>query len=294
MKKIGMRNIKTAIAVFICIITLGFSKFNFPFYACIAAIITMDKTIYNSFKIGKNRTIGTTIGALVGLVFALLMPNNNFLIPLCMAIGISLTIYLCNTLGYKKSITIACIVFIAITGNLKGTSPLHYATNRLFETVLGIIIAVIVNYLVFPPNLKKQIFESSNKIHKDLLLLCGENFYNENVKNLEELYNHIKTLESSIAAYEDEYKISTDNLNLNKYKNSITLFYKLHTHLMIVEEMKNSVPLKDTLYKELHNLTSLQFKEILEIKNNDLVFVFNYHMEKVKDILNNLNNISML
>ncbi len=36
---------------------------TFPFYACIAAVITMQSTVHDSFTTGKNRMIGTIIGA---------------------------------------------------------------------------------------------------------------------------------------------------------------------------------------------------------------------------------------
>lgn len=290
MKKIGMRNIKTSIAVFICIIVLRFFNIKFPFYACIAAIITMEKTIYNSFKVGKNRVIGTTFGALVGMIFSLILPGNPFFI----AIGISLTIYICHSLGYKKSITIACIVFIAISTNLKGGSPISYSINRLMETVFGIMVAVLVNYFISPPNLRKQIYDSSSKIHKDLILLCGENFYNPNRENLSILYKHIKSLEQSISAYEEEYKSPSDNLNLKRYEEGIGLFYKLYIHLRIVENIKNKVSIPNETYEKINALANIPYKNSSTNEDENLKNVFKYHMDKISEILNTLNNINML
>ena len=290
MKKIGMRNIKTSIAVFICIISLRFFNISFPFYACIAAIITMEKTIYNSFKTGKNRVIGTTIGALIGMVFSLILPGNAILI----AIGISLTIYLCHILGYKKSISIACVVFIAISVNLKGGSPITYSINRLLETLFGIMVAVLVNYFISPPNLRKQIYDSSSKIHKDLILLCGEDFYKPNRENLSILYKHIKALEESISAYEEEYKGPSDNLSLKRYEEGIELFYKLYIHLRIVENIKNKVSMPKETYEKINDLASIPYKDISSDKDENLEVVFKYHMDKINEILHSLDNINML
>ena len=64
MKKIGMRNIKTSISVFLCIIILRIFHNTYPFYACIAAVITMQSAVHHSFATGRNRMIGTVVGAI--------------------------------------------------------------------------------------------------------------------------------------------------------------------------------------------------------------------------------------
>lgn len=152
MKTIGMRNIKTALSVGICIILLRMLKFDSAFYACIAAVITMQTTVENSFKTGKNRLIGTTIGTIIGIIFSYIAPHSTILT----VIGISLIIYITNILHENKSTNIACVVFLAIMINLKNISPLHYGINRFIETAIGIIVAVIVNRYICPYNTIKE------------------------------------------------------------------------------------------------------------------------------------------
>ncbi|MDT2191533.1 FUSC family protein [Paenibacillus larvae] len=69
--RIGMRNVKTAIAVLLCILILRLFQIESPFYACIAAVITMQNTVEDSYETGINRIIGTLIGAAIGLVFVI-------------------------------------------------------------------------------------------------------------------------------------------------------------------------------------------------------------------------------
>lgn len=144
MMKIGSRNIKTAISVFICISIFQLLNRPYPFYACIAAVICMKNNFQNSFVIGKNRMIGTTIGGLIGLVLSLIVGNPSIVVGL----GIVLVIYSCNLCKQSDSIVIACIVFIAIMTNLKGTPSYIYAINRIIDTFIGIIVSILVN--VFP------------------------------------------------------------------------------------------------------------------------------------------------
>ena len=105
---------------------------TFPFYACIAAVITMQSTVHDSFTTGKNRMIGTIIGAICGFIFALISPNNAFLT----SIGIVFVIYFSNLFNRKSSISIACIVFLAIMTNLTKVTPLFYSFNRVVETFI--------------------------------------------------------------------------------------------------------------------------------------------------------------
>ncbi|MGL4771994.1 MAG: aromatic acid exporter family protein, partial [Clostridium sp.] len=56
--KVGLRNIKTALAVFVCMFLFSIFNNDNPFYACIAAVICMGDTVENSLIMGKNRIIG--------------------------------------------------------------------------------------------------------------------------------------------------------------------------------------------------------------------------------------------
>ena len=82
--KIGLRTIKSGIAVFLCLLLLP----NEPFFACLTAVICLQDTVYNSIHMGINRGAGTIIGASFGLVFLFLFRslelhiNNNYLAKL--------------------------------------------------------------------------------------------------------------------------------------------------------------------------------------------------------------------
>jgi uncharacterized membrane protein YgaE (UPF0421/DUF939 family) len=152
-KKLGMRNIKTAIAVVISILISSGLKMESPFYAAIASIISMQSSVKNSYKTGRNRMLGTLVGALVGYLCALISPGNPFLT----GIGIVCVIYLCNLLNWQESSSIAGVVFCAIMLNLKGNSPIIYSINRIIDTFVGIIVAIIVNYFIMPPKEKVKI-----------------------------------------------------------------------------------------------------------------------------------------
>lgn len=148
---IGWRIIKTGIAVAICISIAQLLKFEYPFYSAIAAVIAMQATIEGSMKTGLNRMKGTIVGAVTGYVFALVAVNS----PWWTGLGLIVTMTIVKLMKWQEAMSIASIVFISISVQLTG-KPLDYAINRIIDTALGIIIAYLVNRLVFPPRYHKE------------------------------------------------------------------------------------------------------------------------------------------
>lgn len=158
MPKIGLRTIKTAIAVFIC---LCFAH-NSPFFAANATIFCIQNTQDSSLQAGLTRGLGTMLGGLLGLVFLLLcrgvatisMPGflleivTNFII----CIGIILTIHMFNLLKRPAWIPIGCIVFLAVTTANADSNPFYYAFVRCEETLFGMAIGLMVNRFICPPD----------------------------------------------------------------------------------------------------------------------------------------------
>lgn len=149
---IGLRNIKTAAAVLICLVILRIFKDYSPFYACIAAVITMQNSMDNTIKVGFNRMIGTLIGATIGCFLTSIFAHNIIVTSL----GIIIVIFLTNLFKRSGSSSIACIVYLAIMVNIKDTAPLQYTIFRVLETFLGIIVAVCVNLLIAHPDKRKN------------------------------------------------------------------------------------------------------------------------------------------
>ncbi|MGG7179093.1 FUSC family protein [Clostridium paraputrificum] len=175
--KIGLRNIKTALAVFICMILFQLSGGKNPFYACIAAVICMKDTVESTFTMGKNRLIGTLLGGLLGVIAIYLIgliPILHAANPLLTAIGIVLAIYCCNLINKPGAVTICCIVFIGIMINYDGPTSYSYAIGRSIDTSIGIIIAILINKYINPPeenNIKEEVIEElttmDNEINDD-------------------------------------------------------------------------------------------------------------------------------
>jgi len=140
------KSFKVALAVVLSISVGKLLNIESPFYAAIASVITIGTGFGDSLESAKNRMVGTFIGAIIGIIFATLDQGN---IILC-GIGIFITVLVCQRFNCSKSINIACIVFIAIMVNLYDyVTPFYYSIYRLADTLLGVTISTLINYVLF-------------------------------------------------------------------------------------------------------------------------------------------------
>ena len=186
MRSIGLRNIKTAIAVLITLlfsllltqIDSNFSRsFYSPFFASIAAAYSVQKDANESFKLAKIRSIGSVVGGLFGLVLvfsyeSLLMDIvlNQYGINMHLFILYSLTgifviplILILNKLKFNDYIFIALLTYLSVTISIRNNLDVFtFATNRISSTIIGVLIALCVNHF------KIHLFK-----HKEILFVSG-------------------------------------------------------------------------------------------------------------------------
>jgi len=213
----GFRQIKTGIAVLICLLFYNYINREGVTFAAIAILMCMQDSVEKSVKEGINRAIGTILGALFGIAFVYsgiteIQPIAYLF--LC-AIGVVVYIYICNLMNLRNSITIGCVVFLIIAiGSIEG-SPAHYSINRTIDTIVGIIIAVVVNRSMFAP--KPERFKPKSKSNNPQIIYdfkkqyqCNSYIWSGGTST--ELYIYPRT---SIESDRDfDFRISTSNINL--------------------------------------------------------------------------------
>ena len=140
MFKIGLRTLKTGLVVALSVILSAILKLEYPFFVVMTAIISMDKTMVNSLKMGRNRVFGTFLGACIGIGLSYIDRGN----PLLCGLGIIILIQICNHLKLQGAITIGGIVMTAIMVHTDKT-PLYYGFHRTLDTLVGATISFVVN-----------------------------------------------------------------------------------------------------------------------------------------------------
>lgn len=150
---IGMRNIKTAIAATLCaLLYLPFDR-N-PTFACIGAIFGMGSDIENSWKSGGNRFVGTLIGGFIGMglfaLYTLVYPDGEMhpLMLLFLFIGVVAVVLISQIFEWYGAIPPGGVLLCIILFNTPPEHYVSYSLNRMFDTGIGVLIALMVNILL--------------------------------------------------------------------------------------------------------------------------------------------------
>ncbi|HBA03590.1 MULTISPECIES: aromatic acid exporter family protein [unclassified Clostridium] len=160
-KYIGMRNIKTALAAVISVIVAELFHLQSPFFVVTGALISMETTVKKGINAGIARVLGTIMGGIIGIITVLIDPGNIFLLFL----GMVLLITLLNILKWQDSISMACVVFCVIMITMTSENIVLYAFQRTVDTIVGIVISIIINYIISPPSDSK--FAKGKSEHED-------------------------------------------------------------------------------------------------------------------------------
>lgn len=151
----GMRVIKTALAVIICLLIENLRAADMPTHACIATVVCMQPTLRTTFQASIDRTFGTIIAGAYSYLMAVLlitkigMDPNSLLFYLVVGILSFPLMAILITIKKPSSIAITVIVYLIIMLNAGETDPLSYAVGRVVATLIGLSVTLFVNWL--PP-----------------------------------------------------------------------------------------------------------------------------------------------
>lgn len=143
---IGLRIIKTVIAVALAAFSMRYIFNIVPFFACIGAVVAVEKTIPSSLEASVVRNVGTIVGGIVGIAISS-FTDSIVLISL----GVIPLILINNKLGKKESIVPGAIVYFAVSYLNTMDTAWIYGLKRIFGTLVGSLIGLAVNYFIFKP-----------------------------------------------------------------------------------------------------------------------------------------------
>lgn len=281
--RIGMRTLKTGLSVVLSLFISDLFNLKSPSFVGIAAIVSMQSSVNESFIAGKNRMLATFVGAAVGLFFSYFLPSNYFFLGL----GIIVVIYIHNIFGWKKSLTLSAIVFLAIFLN-KDASRLSYATNRLLDTFIGIIVSMFINYFIAAPDDKQSFMYLRDHIYIVIKRLVYDILTNINYIQTDEFMEQLNDYNNSFTALKNEMHMNSSKRISSKLAYDIvTILDNMEKSLLTILEL-SIIPILNEENKHLfNNLYSEDFNSP-ERESTDTDIVYNYHINK---IFNKLLNI---
>ena len=159
---VGMRMVKTVIAVFVCGM-FGALRGQPAFYSMIAAVICMQNSTEKTITTSVNRAIGTLVGGLYGVILLYLIgflgiTDLEYLRYLLVALTIIPLIRTALVLKRPSSASISCVVFLSITVNhITDSSPALFALQRMVDTLAGVAVTCVVDLILpYHPQPKEE------------------------------------------------------------------------------------------------------------------------------------------
>lgn len=289
---IGMRSIKTGLAVFICLALYTVIPLTEPTLAVLVAVMAIQNNIVDSVTFSKNRLIGTILGTIIAIVYTQVAGQNLAFV----AIGVIILITLLNKLNQSMNIVIAMVLFVNIITGVVSGNPIIYGLNRFANTLVGITVGFLINYLIKPPNqienIKSNVIETVDEIERVVQDLI---FTNHEI-DLKSFKKELETIENNLSIHNQDRKYHMAVMDKIKYvEKSVVNYNKLYSHIVIIKD-KRAV-LTDEMISEAQEMFNQEYVPQENINTDEAyVLIYNYHIseiiEKIKNVRGDLSNVN--
>ena len=176
--RIGLRTIKTAAAITISMIIVDFlgTSASKLIFAMLGAMAAVQPTFKDSVDSCLAQIVGVLFGAFASIVL-LMLPVPSLA---AVAIGMIFVITLYNMLHIRYSPSLPCfiVVLMCTTPDIR---PLAYASERIWDTAIGLGIGMLINTLVFPYDNSRQIRATVKSLDKELIAFLEDMFDGDDI-----------------------------------------------------------------------------------------------------------------
>lgn len=254
--KIGMRSIKTVIATTIAITLSNILGLESPFYPTMITFLCIQSTITESSEVALNKLAGTLIGGILALIYLVFIPDIVYVIP----IGILAIIYLGNMLNKRDLISMSSVIFLTISFRVISggdTDTVTFVIHRILETFLGVVIAILVNTYIKPPNPFEKLKSLDGEMALFVNNVISENEHFNKPDRLEEYSIKMDELRTLIEFYHKEANKKKSGIDIKYYMKHLTLFRSAYSYIYILDATINRMD-EDIRQYHISNLLDIR------------------------------------
>lgn len=149
--RIGMRTIKSSLAVMICILLFHFFNRGEAMIAALAAVFSLRQDMPTTITFARSRVLGNIIGGSAALFYVFVQNNVQqhaltelFLVPL----AVGLVIILSDGINNHAGIISAVATLLLISLDSDGDKSFAFALQRILDTFIGTLVAIGLNYFL--------------------------------------------------------------------------------------------------------------------------------------------------
>ncbi|WP_312497621.1 aromatic acid exporter family protein [Enterococcus sp.] len=167
--RLGMRTIKTAIAVMLCILLFHFLDRGQPLIAALSAVFSLRQDLTTTLSFGRSRILGNSIGGGTAIFYFLTKQyfHHDFLIELLVLPALVMfIIVISDGINNNSGIISGIATMLLITLSVPQGESIIFALDRVLDTFIGTLIALMINFVIRPPEIEKE-----EEIIEDLAVL---------------------------------------------------------------------------------------------------------------------------
>ena len=157
---IGLRAVKTALAVALALLITDLAGFPSPIFAGIGAIVGMARTLQDSLREARTQFVGVILGGIIGLLLLLVDPTPA---PWLAGLGVLAVIVLCCGFRVYYAVALSCIIVVSACVSTEENVFLELG-YRLINTSIGLVVSLSLNILIKPYNNRPRILTLLRKM----------------------------------------------------------------------------------------------------------------------------------
>ncbi|WP_404331743.1 aromatic acid exporter family protein [Mesobacillus maritimus] len=260
---IGPRILKTGIAVTLALYLCSAFQLEPAIFAALAATLTIQPSIYRTWKQMLDQVLTNTLGAAVAL-FAITFLGDN---PITIGLVIILVISLSLKIKMDNTIPTTLVTVLAIM-SAPGNEDLLFTLNRFLIIMVGTGSAMLVNLTILPPKYKEKFLVNVQTTFQNMSLLLRTAVSNEMTET--SFQEQSKRLKKDIEKLADQFLLFDEERgklgNVNKMNaREIVVFKQMLKTLQQGEQL-------------LENIEEHYFQSKTSKEENQL---FDYHIEQL-------------
>ena len=262
---LGMRTIKTALAIWLALMVCDMLKFQNTTLAAITTIVAVQPSLKSSMNTVKNQIIATAFGCCLAVIVAYYFQGSNAAI----AISVVIAIMTCVRLNVKECVELLLVTIIVI-----GQTPLDNfeitIAQRIGCIAIGLSIGFGLNYLIRPQH-KHRLHEHMDDLRDAFELLyrdCVEDLRRDTHLDKEDVQKRVMHLRDQIQETRNIYKLSVDScLNydektardelylarrtINALASNLERLVEIHRSIVLAPKLDNSDKVRQIVYQYL-------------------------------------------
>lgn len=238
---IGLRTVKTAVAVLIAMVLVeayGTSDSKLIF-AMLGAMTAMRPTFRESLYASLAQFVGVLLGAILGIAL-LWLPVPELVQA---GIGIVLVITLYNMLHVPFAPDLPCliVVLLCVTPDIQ---PVTYAVGRFWDTFIGLVVGMLINVLVFPYDNRRRIRDTVQSLDREVIIFLEELFDgDEHLPDADAMEEKIDYLEAQLKILTNQrfvFRMRNRKVDLEVYRQCEKKARELAAQMEVLYQMGRS------------------------------------------------------